>query len=179
MRGACRTGVGLPLVLTAAILAASCAAPAPEPIEIARFPIDGTEPPADTTFVVFDQAVPSDGDGAFRVTAEEPLTARLYELGDVDVEDALLVYRAQVRTEDVDGHVYVEMLCHFPDGSEYFSRAVEDPVFCTTEWRLQETPFDLEPGENPDDVKLNLVVNGTGTAWIDDVHVWRAPRPRQ
>ena len=30
-------------------------------------------------------------------------------------------------------------------------------------------------GENPDNVKLNLVINGKGTAWIDDIRVLKGP----
>jgi hypothetical protein len=177
MRGADTHTATLITISLAAALAVSCAGPQPEPVPIAGFAVDGTEGPVDTTAVVFDQAVTHDGNGAFRVDADEPRTARLYELGDLDVENAVLIYQAHVRTEDVDGHVYVEMLCHFPNGEEYFSRALDDPLYGTTEWTLQETPFDLKPGEDPDNVKLNLVINGTGTAWIDDIHVWQAPRP--
>jgi hypothetical protein len=30
-------------------------------------------------------------------------------------------------------------------------------------------------GENPDNVKLNFVVNGTGTIWIDDIRLLKGP----
>jgi len=41
----------------------------------------------------------------------------------------------------------------------------------TTDWTTEETPFFLQKGENPDNIKLNLVMNGTGTAWIDDIRL--------
>jgi hypothetical protein len=40
---------------------------------------------------------------------------------------------------------------------------------------LQETPFFLKKGENPDNVKINLVVNGKGSVWIDDIRLVKAP----
>jgi hypothetical protein len=40
---------------------------------------------------------------------------------------------------------------------------------------MEETPFFLKKGENPDNVKLNLVINGKGTAWIDDIRVLKGP----
>jgi hypothetical protein len=43
------------------------------------------------------------------------------------------------------------------------------------EWTHQETPFFLKKGENPDNVQLNLVVNGSGTVWIDDIKLMRGP----
>jgi hypothetical protein len=38
-----------------------------------------------------------------------------------------------------------------------------------------ETPFFLKRGEKPDNVKLNVVINGTGTVWIDDVKLLKGP----
>lgn len=170
--------LALPLVL-AMIFVVSCAEPEVEPVLVAEFPADNEEGLVDSFLVVFDDSVTSDGNGALRVSAVEPLKAKLYELGDVDVEDAVLVYRAKVRTRDVDGHAYVEMLCEFPDDIGHFSRAVENPLYGTTEWTLQETSFDLAPGENPVNVRLNLVINGTGTAWIDAIRVWKAARAEE
>jgi hypothetical protein len=39
------------------------------------------------------------------------------------------------------------------------------------------TPFFLEAGQKPDLIRLNLVVNGTGTVWIDDIRLLRQPHP--
>jgi hypothetical protein len=49
------------------------------------------------------------------------------------------------------------------------------PLTGTTNWTTEETPFFLKKGENPDIVKLNLVINGKGTAWIDDIRLLKAP----
>ena len=100
---------------------------------------------------------------------------RLFETGDVDVEDARLTYQAKVRTEGVEGQVFLEMWCQFAGKGEYFSRDLETPQTGTTEWSTEETPFFLKKGENPDNVKLNLVVNGSGTVWIDDIRLFRGP----
>ena len=54
---------------------------------------------------------------------------------------------------------------------------MHDALSGTVEWATQETPFFLQRGQNPDNVKLNLVIEGTGTAWIDDVRLVRAPLP--
>jgi hypothetical protein len=43
------------------------------------------------------------------------------------------------------------------------------------DWVTQETPFFLKPGENPDNVKLNLVIEGKGTVWIDDISLVKGP----
>jgi hypothetical protein len=58
-----------------------------------------------------------------------------------------------------------------------FSRALQAPLTGSNEWSTQSTPFLLRQGDNPDNAKLNLVVNGTGTVWIDDIRLIMAPLP--
>jgi hypothetical protein len=41
----------------------------------------------------------------------------------------------------------------------------------TSDWKTIRTVFDLGKGEIPVQIKLNVVVNGVGTLWIDDIHL--------
>ena len=152
-----------------------CSKPQQEVVELKRFPIDGLEGIIMQSGVQFDKEVSSDGKGSLKIIAAEPIVVRLFELGDIDVENARLIYQAKVRTEGVEGQVYLEMWCHFPGKGEFFSRGLQTPLTGSTNWTTEETPFFLKKGENPDNVKLNLVINGKGTAWIDDVRVLRGP----
>ena len=43
---------------------------------------------------------------------------------------------------------------------------------------LKGVTFNLKEGENPDSVEFNLVINGEGSVWIDDIHVMRRPLGR-
>ncbi len=63
------------------------------------------------------------------------------------------------------------MWCHFPGRGEYFSKGLMNPLTGTTDWTTEEIPFLLKRGENPDNVKLNLVIDGKGTVWIDDIRL--------
>ena len=45
----------------------------------------------------------------------------------------------------------------------------------TTKWMTVQTLFALKKGERPDVIKLNLVIDGRGTVWIDDVHLLKGP----
>jgi hypothetical protein len=65
------------------------------------------------------------------------------------------------------------MWCRFPGSGEFFSRALDSPISGSTEWVSQETPFFLEQNQKPDLVKLNLVIDGTGTVWVDEVKLAR------
>ena len=149
-----------------------------ESTDVEHYPIDSLEGVVMERRVQFDEEITSDGNGSFRINAEEPIAVRLYETGDIDIENAQLIYEAQVRTEGVVGQVYLEMWCVFADKGEFFSRALRAPISGTKDWRVQRTPFFLKKGENPDNVKLNLVINGIGKAWIDDIHLKKAPLPK-
>jgi len=154
---------------------ASCSKLSQEVVELKKFPIDSLEGIITQSGVQFDKELSSDGNGSLKITATEPTAVRLFELGDIDVENARLIYQAKVRTEGVEGQVYLEMWCHFPGKGEFFSRGLQTPLTGTTNWTTEETPFFLKKGENPDNVKLNLVINGKGTAWIDDIRVLKGP----
>ena len=141
--------------------------------ELKHFRLDSTEGLITQSNVQIDRQISSDGNGSLRIEATEPATIRLFETGDIDVENARLIYQAQVRTENAEGPVYLEMWCHFPGKGEFFSRGLANPSTGSTEWATKETAFFLKRGENPDNVKLNLVIGGKGTVWIDDIRLLR------
>jgi hypothetical protein len=142
-----------------------------EAVELKRFPLDKMDGIITQSGVQIDKQISSDGNGSLRIEATQPTTIRLFETGDIDIENAHLIYQAKVRTENIEGRVYLEMWCHFPGRGEFFSRDLVTPLSGTTEWTTEETPFVLKAGENPDNIKLNLVIDGKGTAWIDDIHL--------
>jgi len=155
--------------------AVSCSKSSTRVVELKQFPIDSMEGIITQSGVEIDKAVSNDGNGSLRITATEPTIVRLFEVGDIDIENARLIYQAKVRTENVDGKVYLEMWCHFPGKGDFFSRGLQTYLTGTTNWTTQETPFFLKKGENPDNIKLNLIIDGKGTAWIDDIRLVRGP----
>jgi hypothetical protein len=167
-------------VALGAVILAGCAQEAQQETEevvLATLPVEDTVALVDTVGVIFDPAMSSDGNGSFRVSSEEPTTFTVYQLGDLDIESVTLNYEAKVRCENVDGQVFIEMICVFPERGEYFSRALQSAVMGTSDWTQQSTPFFLQEGENPSNILLNIVVNGSGTAWIDDIRVTGGPLP--
>ena len=163
------------LGMCVAFILVGCSKPPQEVVELKRFPIDSLEGIMTQSGVQFDKEVSSDGNGSLKIIATEPTVVRLFELGGIDIENARLIYQAKVRTEGVEGQVFLEMWCHFPGKGEFFSRGLQTPLTGTTNWTTEETPFFLKKGENPDNVKLNLVIHGKGTAWIDDIRVLKGP----
>ncbi len=139
--------------------------------ELKYFPVNSIDEIITKSGVVIDREISSDGSGSLRVDASDKTVVRLFEVSGIDIENARLVYQAKVRTENVQGQVFLEMWCGFSDQGEYFSRNIQTPLTGTTDWTTVETPFFLKKGQNPDYVKLNLVIEGKGTAWIDDIRL--------
>jgi len=154
------------------LLLAACTSRGPVTEQtLGQFPVDDLSGLITQTGVALDAANSTDGNGSLRIEATAPTVVYLYEVHDIDLDNATLFYRARVKTEGLEGQAYLEMWCHFPGGGEYFSRGLQSPVSGTQGWTTAETPFLLRQGENPDYVKLNLVIDGTGTAWIDDIRL--------
>ncbi|MDH7511745.1 MAG: hypothetical protein QHH14_02235 [Clostridiales bacterium] len=169
------TGWTLLVCLGLMAAAFSCAKPSPKDVGIMAFALDNLDGLLTQSGVELDRTASTDGRGSVKIFVAEPAIVRLFETGDIDVEDAVLVYQAKLKTEGVEGPVYLEMLCHFEGKGEFFSRGLHSPLKGTVGWTTQEIPFFLKNGENPDNVKLNIVCEGPGTVWVDDVRLVKRP----
>jgi hypothetical protein len=165
------------MVLLLGIVACNRPPEVQAPIELKHFPLDSMEGVRAASGVSFDPTVTSDGKGSLQIKAAEPITAPLFEVSDISIENTVLIYQAQLQTEGLEGQTYLEMWARFPGQGEYFSRGLDRPLTGTTSWVAVATPFFLEAGQKPDLIRLNLVVNGTGTVWIDDIRLLRQPHP--
>lgn len=160
------------LVMT--LMISGCSNPLERTVELKRFPLDSLDGIITRSGAELDKDNTSDGNGSLRIITNGPTTVRLLEVNDLGVEDARLIYQAKVRVRDFEGQVYLEMACHFADNRELFSRNPESAIAGSTGWVSMETSHPLKKGENPNIVKLNLVVNGRGKVWIDDVRLMKA-----
>lgn len=144
--------------------------------ELKHFPIDSMNGIITSSGVMLDKEISNDGNGSLRIDAAQGKTvARLFEIKDINIENARLTYQAKIRTENVAGGVYLEMWCGFNGMGEFFSRNFDTIMSGTNDWTTVMTYFFLKKGEKPDYVKLNLVIEGKGTAWIDDIKLFKAP----
>ena len=144
-------------------------------VELKHYPVNDKEDVIAKTDVTLDNQITNDGNGALRINASQSMTVRLYETGEIDIENARLTYQAKVRSENVEGKAYLEMWCHFAGKGEYFARDFSTPVNGTVDWTTEEVHFPLQEGENPDNLKLNLVIEGKGIIWIDDIRLIKGP----
>jgi hypothetical protein len=125
--------------------------------------------------VASDPVVKAEGKASIRITTDWPTTVCLGEVPGPDIEDARLVYRAKVKSDlEGQGTVFLEMWAHVA-GGQYFSRGMNDTVQGVSDWKVIQTPFMFEKGQRPTKVTLNVVINGTGTVWVDDIVLSKEP----
>jgi hypothetical protein len=107
---------------------------------------------------------------------------RLFEVPAPGVEDCIVLYRAQLKTENLTGRAYLEMWCRLPGRGEFFSKGLNQTLTGSDDWVPCEIPFLLKQGEQPDLIRLNLVVQSvgwifkkavSGKLWIKDVELVR------
>ncbi len=116
------------------------------------------------------------GSPVIRVTAAWPVVVNIAEVNDPDAEATRLVFEARVRSEALVGAAYLEMWCHFSGGGQYFGRGLDSTVTGTQDWTTIRTLFQLQRGQRPSKVTLNLVVNGRGSVWIADAKLSKSPQ---
>lgn len=137
--------------------------------ELKHFSVDDLNGIAAQPGVQIDKSVSSDGNGSLKIEAAGPVSIPLYIIDDVRVEDTQLIYEAKIKSESLNGQALLEMWCVFRDQGEFFSRGFDSAIAGTTEWKTIKTVFLLKKNEMPDQIKLNVIINGVGTVWIDDI----------
>ena len=118
--------------------------------------------------------ISADQDG-WRIDASGEQTIRLFEVEAPAVEQCLLTYRAELKSEGLKGRAFLEMWCRLPGGGEFFSKGYQQAVSGTANWAHFEIPFYLKAGQKPDLIKLNVVVEGAGTVWLRNIELLKTP----
>lgn len=122
------------------------------------------------TTIENDAMVKAEGQGSIKISAKGPVIICLGEVSGLDVDNAQLIYQARVKSENLVGNAFLEMWCEV-NGGQYFSRGMNSAVTGNMDWTTVQTPFLLQKGQKGTKVTLNLVINGAGTVWVDDIHV--------
>ena len=82
--------------------------------------------------------------------------------------EGVLYYRGHLRSANLKGRAYFEIRCRVSD-RELVAKGLDQAVSGTTEWVRQAIPIRLETGKRAADVALDVVVEGTGTVWVDNI----------
>jgi len=111
----------------------------------------------------------------WRIEFHEKQTLRFFGVPNPGVEQCMLAYRAQMKTANVQGRVYLEMWCRLPGRGEFFSKGLHQAVKGTTDWASYEIPFYLKEGQRPDLIKLNVAAEGEGTLGVKNIELLQTP----
>jgi hypothetical protein len=114
-------------------------------------------------------------DNAWAVSCTTTQTFRLFEVPNPGVEHCTVLYRAELKSEGLEGRAYLEMWCQLPGLGESFSRGLNDTISGSSDWATCQTRFWLKAGEEPGLIRLNLVVEGRGKVFIKNVELTRSP----
>lgn len=125
------------------------------------------------TTIQTDTQVKTEGKGSIRITTQWPTTICLGQVDGLNLENAKLVYQAKIKS-DLAGTAFLEMWVQVGTG-QYFSKGMNDLASGKSDWKTIQTPFFFQKGQKPDRVTLNLVINGKGTVWIDDLVLAKEP----
>lgn len=120
-----------------------------------------------------DAGTKTEGKASIKITTAWPTTICLGEVTGLDIENAKLVFQAKVKTE-LEGDAFLEMWVQV-GGGQYFSKGMNDPARGKSDWKTIQTPFMFQKGQKPDKATLNIVINGKGTVWVDDIILSKEP----
>ena len=120
-----------------------------------------------------DSVIKVEGKGSVKITTLWPTTVCLGEVTGLNIENATLIYTARVRSE-LEGAAFLEMWAHV-GGGNYFSKGMNNPIQGKSDWKTIQTPFIFQKGQRPDKLTLNVIINGKGTLWIDDIVLSQEP----
>ena len=114
--------------------------------------------------------------GAYRIVSlyDGELSVPLFVYDDPGFEAVTVFYSADIRCENTDKRVYLEMLCTFPDGKTYFSRGVTDSLLEPTNFLSRQTPFFLKSGQKPTQITVGLRFEGKGAAVLKNIELKKA-----
>jgi hypothetical protein len=146
-----------------------------EPVELAHFPLSDGGIPAGAD-AVFDPNVSQDGGGSLRVETSRGGRLRLYELDDLGIVQGAVVYTGFLRSRGLSGQAMLEMWCQPAEGDAAFVRGAAQAVAGDSDWTPQEIRFsDPELCRSPASIELNVLIQGSGTVWIDNLRLWSVP----
>ena len=114
-------------------------------------------------------------DDVLRASASGRTEIPLYRLSNVRFRNCWLLLRARVRSENVAVKAYLEMDCAIAGKGTFFSKALQDAVVGTQDWRWHQMPFYLRGKEECHDLYVKMVFEGGGQIFMKEVELFRAP----
>lgn len=163
------------ILLFASLALVSCNKKKPgPPKEVDSFTCATVDRVVAKELVTVDREASSDGDGSIMINTAEPVTVRFFE-GKLPGENCKYTYKVKMKTEKLNGDAYLTMDINYPSGGKQtVQQEARSYLSDTNDWTQMEITIS-GPNQKPASVVLNVVVDGDGTVWVDDLHLIATP----
>lgn len=146
---------------------------------LASWPLDDLQGLLDTDGLSADATLSADGRASIRVDADRARVVRLVEFTPPPgLENRLLVARARMRPVLRNGRAYLQMWVRVPGRDEQPGRDLKLAYARTRDFADAGAQVRLEKGMAPDRVRIDLVIEGIGKVWLDDLRLLAEPLPK-
>jgi len=140
---------------------------------IYNFPVNSLNRVISKFNLKLDNEVSYDGLSSIRVDSKDTTTAYIFVLYDIPVKRAKLTWEAYCKSEDLKGKAFLEMGVQiskkYRKELESYLHQSKDFLRGTTNWQKIKVEFLVLENLKVDVVQLNLIIEGEGTVWIDQV----------
>lgn len=115
-----------------------------------------------------DKEVKFQGENSICVKADSPCRVTVAEFDGIQKQNFTLHSSAMVKTDLAPGAFIFEIVVKF-NGGFYYSRALDQRIVGKKDWQKVSTDFFFKEGQSPEKVYVNLIIEGSGKVWIDDI----------
>ncbi len=142
-----------------------------------EFTADSTDEIVDSGAISLDTETSVDGTASIRVQRDESGKGviGLYQVDDAEINNSRLVYMAKMKTEGVENMAYLRLRVATQNDVELVSYGPPIPLSGDSEWTEVATELFLDRGNKARSIGLDLVIDGKGTVWIDQVGLLKKP----
>ena len=114
-------------------------------------------------------------DESWRIEPRDKASIVMFEIRNPGVDQSMLKYRAELKAENLDGRVNLEMCCHMPGLGEFTTKGLNKNIKGSSDWQEDEIPLHLKKGQEPEKIELKVSTEGPGTVWIKNVELLQTP----
>ena len=163
-------------VLAAMMVYAGCSKKVEPPKDIQSFNCDSLDGILTEGVATVDTQNPAEGAGSLKFSVAQPVTLPLFEIK-LPGDGAKFTLTYKMKVKDFSGDAYGQMDVNYANGGKQSLNNYQSAMGATSDWQPRELTYTVQRGQKVSSIVLSLILNGSGTVWIDDVHVIRAPLP--
>ncbi len=162
--------------LAAIVFCTGCSKKVEPPKDIQTFNCDTLDGLLTEGVATVDAQNPAEGTGSLRFAVAQPVTLPIFEIK-LPGDGAKFTLAYKMKVKDFSGDAYGQMDVNYSSGGKQSLNNYQTAMGATTDWQQRELTYTVQRGQKVGSIVLSLILNGSGTVWLDDVHLIRAPLP--